>query len=66
MKTLKQIREQYTLVRQLGDKDEGWATYLVIDQQSFCVVEDTTEKRAKWFAKQLAIALKRLIEKNQK
>jgi hypothetical protein len=56
--TPKGIKDKYTRVVKMGD---AWNTYLQIDQQGFCVVEQTTEKRAKWFARQLAMALERLI-----
>jgi hypothetical protein len=43
---------------------EHWNTYLQIDQQGFCVVEQTTRDRAQWFGKMLAIALDRLVLAN--
>lgn len=57
--TEKQASDQYTRVVKIGDK---WTTFLRIDHQEFCVVEQTTAKRAKWFAKMLAIALCRLVK----
>lgn len=50
--------KQYTSVEKLRGR---WCTYLVIDQQSFCVYEGD-KKTAHWYAKQLEIALRRLCE----
>ena len=47
----------------LGDK---WNTYLQIDHQGFCVVEQTCRQRAQWFGKMLAIALERMLAANDK
>jgi hypothetical protein len=58
--TLKRVKKRYVRVVKIGDK---WNTYLQIDHQGFCVVEQTTKRRAKWFADMLAIALQRLIHK---
>ena len=55
------LQKRFTRVVKIGDK---WNTYLQIDHQSFCVVEQTCHKRAKWFSKMLGVALKRLIEQN--
>lgn len=41
----------------MGDK---WNAYLQIDHQGFIVVEQTTNERAKFYAKMLAIALTRV------
>lgn len=38
-----------------------WGCWLQIDHQTFGVVEDTVRPRAEWFARQLAIALARLV-----
>lgn len=57
--TIQQLRKKYTRVVKIADK---WNTYLQIDHQGFCVVQQTTEKRAKWYAMQLAIALYRMLE----
>ena len=57
--TIQQLRRKYTRAVKIADK---WNTYLQIDHQSFCVVEQTTEKRAKWYEKMMAVALKRIIE----
>lgn len=59
----KQILKKYVRVVKIEDK---WNTYLQIDHQGFSVVEETTLKRARWFGKQLAIALERLLDNNQK
>jgi hypothetical protein len=53
------IRRRYTRVVKTGDK---WKTYLQIDHQGFCVVEETNRRRAQWFAKQLSIALERMLK----
>lgn len=59
-KTRAQIRRRYVRTAKMGDK---WNTYLQIDGQGFCVVDQTTEKRAKWFGNMLAAALQKLIAK---
>jgi len=51
------IKKKYVRVKKIGDK---WNTYLQIDHQGFSVVEQTTKKRAEFFAKMLAIALTRV------
>jgi hypothetical protein len=51
------LQKRYTRVVKIGDK---WNTYLNIDHQSFCVVEQTTKKRAMFFSRMLAIALERV------
>jgi hypothetical protein len=45
----------------IGDK---WNTYLQIDHQGFCVVEQTCRQRAQWFGKMLAVALERMLAAN--
>jgi hypothetical protein len=56
------MRRKYTRVVKIGDK---WNTYLQIDHQGFCVVEQTTKKRADFYSKMLATALVRLIENSK-
>ena len=56
-KTVAILKKKYISVRKIGDK---WSTYLQIDHQGFSVVENTTRKRAEFFAKMLAIALTRV------
>lgn len=51
------MKKKYVRVRKMGEK---WNTYLQIDHQGFCVVEQTTKKRAEFFGKMLAIALSRV------
>lgn len=51
------MKKKYVRVKKIGDK---WNTYLQIDHQGFTVVEQTTKKRAEFFAKMLAIALTRV------
>ena len=51
------MKKKYVQVKKLGDR---WKTYLQIDHQGFCVVEQTTKKRAEFFGKMLAIALARV------
>lgn len=53
------IRHRYTRVTKIGDR---WNAYLQIDHQGFCVVEQTTKKRAEWFACMLAVALAGMME----
>ena len=55
------LRRKYTRTVKIG---EQWNTYLKIDHQGFCVVEQTCHHRAKWFGKQLAIALARMMAAN--
>jgi hypothetical protein len=57
------IRRRYTRVVKIGDK---WNTYLQIDHQGFCVVEQTCRHRAQWFGKMLAVALERMLAANEK
>jgi hypothetical protein len=52
------MRKKCVRVVKIGDK---WNTYLQIDHQGFCVVEQTTRQRAHWFGKMLAVALVRLV-----
>lgn len=54
---IKTLKEKYVIVTKIGDK---WNTYLQIDHQGFCVVEQTTKKRANWFGDRLASALSRV------
>ena len=56
-----EIKKRHTRVVKMGKQ---WNTYLQIDHQGFCVVENTTKKRADWYAKMLSIALERLIKNN--
>ena len=55
------LRRRYTRVVKMGDH---WNTYLQIDHQGFCVVEQTTRERAQWFGKMLAVALDRMLSAN--
>lgn len=57
------FRRRYTRVVKMGAK---WSTYLQIDHQGFCVVEQTSKRRAEWFARMLAIAFARMVEKERK
>ena len=56
------MRKKYIRVVKIG---EAWNTYLQIDHQGFCVVEQTTRQRANWFSKMLAVALVRLVGSSQ-
>lgn len=56
------LRRRYTRVVKRGDK---WNTYLQIDHQGFCVVEQTCRQRAQWFGKMLAVALERMLAANK-
>jgi hypothetical protein len=51
------LQKKYTRVVKIGD---SWNTYLQIDHQGFCVVEQTTKTRAMFYARMLAIALERV------
>lgn len=55
------LRRRYTRVVKIGGK---WNTYLQIDHQGFCVVEQTCRQRAQWFGKMLAVALERMLAAN--
>jgi IS1 family transposase len=54
---IRRLRKKYVRTVKMGDK---WNTYLQIDHQGFCVVQQTTKKRAEFFGKMLAIALSRV------
>jgi len=56
---VRMMRKKCVRVVKIGDK---WNTYLQIDHQGFCVVEQTTRQRANWFGKMLAVALVRLVQ----
>ena len=56
---LRQLQNRYVRVVKIGDR---WNTYLQIDHQGFCVVEQTSHQRARWFGKMLAIAIAVLRE----
>ena len=55
------LRRRYVRTVKIGDK---WNTYLQIDHQGFCVVEQTCRHRARWFGKNLAVALERMLAAN--
>ena len=52
------LRRKYVRVVKMGTK---WNTYLQIDHQGFCVVEQTNCRRAQWFGTMLSKALARLV-----
>ncbi len=54
---VRRLRRKYVRVAKVDGK---WNAYLQIDHQGFCVVEQTTKRRAEWFGKMLAIALARV------
>lgn len=54
---IRQLRKKYVTTKKIGEK---WNTYLQIDHQGFCIVEQTTKKRAQWYGKMLAVALSRV------
>ena len=58
---VRRLRRRYTRVVKRGD---AWACFLQVDHQGFCVVDDTENKRANWYAIQLAKALARMITTN--
>ena len=55
---IRRLRKRYVSVKKIGDK---WNTYLQIDHQGFCVVEQTTKRRADWYGNMLALALSRVV-----
>ena len=55
-----EVKEKYVRVVKINGK---WNAYLQIDQQGFCVCEQTTKKRANWYADMLSVALERLMAK---
>lgn len=55
------VSRRYVRTVKIGDK---WNTYLQIDHQGFCVVEQTSRHRAQWFGKMLAVALERMLAAN--
>lgn len=57
VRLVERLRRRYTRVVKIGDK---WNCYLQVDHQGFCVVEQATRRRARWYAKMLAVALTRL------
>jgi hypothetical protein len=42
--------------------DGRWTVYLQIDHQEFIIADNRTKKDAKFYARQLGIALHRMIE----
>jgi hypothetical protein len=60
--TISRLRQRYTSVEHYG---KSYATYFVIDHQSFRVVDNTTKVRANWFRDNLAVALERFLTTNQ-
>lgn len=54
---VRRLRKKYVTTKKIGDK---WNTYLQIDHQGFCIVAQTTKKRAEWYGKMLAVALSRV------
>ena len=65
--TARQIRSKYTaIVRYLDQNDNvKWNTYFVVGPQQFQVGEHYVRSEDTWTARQLAIALERLIANNQ-
>ena len=61
--TVNEVKEKYVRVVKINGK---WNAYLQIDQQGFCVCEQTTKKRANWYADMLTAALQRLITNEMK
>ncbi len=53
----RRMKTKYVRVQKIGDL---WNTYLQIEHQGFCVVEQTTKERAEGFGKMLAVALSRV------
>lgn len=62
--TISNIQKLYTRVIKMGGT---WDTYLQIDHQGFRLAHQVKNKKdAQWLARMMAIALKRMIESNQK
>lgn len=62
--SLSSIQKRYTRVVKM---DKAYNTYLQIDHQGFCVANQVEDKKdALWYARMVAIALKRMIDSNQK
>jgi len=57
----KRLRKECT---RINGQRGGWNALLVLDHQSFYVVEQTPKVRAEWFRDMLAIALQRMISQN--
>lgn len=55
--------ERYAKVKRAGRK---WKACLVVGNQEFTVVEDTTRARAQWFSEMLVKALKKLVDDERK
>jgi hypothetical protein len=51
------IRKKYTRAEKIFNR---WSAFVEIDGQGFCIAEDTTYERAKWFCRLAAIALIKL------
>jgi hypothetical protein len=56
------LRKRYVRVVKMG---EEWCTYLQIDHQGFCVVSETSKRRAEWYGRMLGIALARMVERER-
>ena len=56
--TIPNLRRRYVRTVKIADK---WNTYLSVDDQSFCIVEQTSRRRAQWFGKMLAVAIGRML-----
>lgn len=65
---MKRIRKEYVRVARVSGKEGDWATFLVVDHQRFRITpsESVDKKTANWYAKNLAIALERMIAKESK
>ena len=57
-RSVRLLQLRYTRTVKIGN---AWNTYLQINHQGFCVVEQTSKHRALWFGKNLAIALDRML-----
>ena len=53
------LRRRYTRIVKQPD---GFAAFVQIEHQGFCVVEGTSRRRANWFRSQVSIALARLVQ----
>jgi len=60
--TTTQITRRYTQIKRLGGL---WHCWLRVDQQSFRLAVAGTKEEIEWRRDMLAIALKRMIERNK-
>ena len=59
IKREREIRNKYTLFQ----PERNNALYLVVDQQSFAILQGCNKAMTRWFQDRLAVALTRMIDK---